>query len=283
MKMRILVTGSDGLVGTDIIPILENDFDVVPYVESQWDICNPEQSEDVISEVAPDVLLNLAAITNVDGCEDNQDLPYRVNGYGAGLLSEICSRHGVRIISFSTDYVFDGKKTSPYVEDDATNPLSVYGKSKLEGERRVLSSNTASIIIRTEWIYGTKGESFITKVLRRAQEAGHVEVVDDQTGTPTYAKDLAHPLTQLINTGAQGIFHVTNSGFCTWYGFAGRIFSRLRMDMPCAPIKTVQSARKAIRPAYSVLSGTKLINRTGVIMRPWEDALDEYLSEMALL
>jgi dTDP-4-dehydrorhamnose reductase len=279
--MRILVTGSDGLVGTSIIPLLEKDFDIIPYVESQWDICNSAQSEAVINDASPDVLLNLAAITNVDGCEDNQDLAFRVNAYGAGLLSQICSRHGARIISFSTDYVFDGRKDFPYTEEDPTNPLSIYGKSKREGEEKVLSSNSNSIILRTEWIYGDKGESFITKVLSRAREMGHVEVVDDQTGTPTYAKDLAYPVGELIRKGSKGIYHVTNSGYCTWYGFAAQIFSSLGMEVTCTPIKTNQSQRKAIRPSYSVLDGSKLFSHTGVIMRPWQDALDEYLSKMA--
>jgi dTDP-4-dehydrorhamnose reductase len=281
--MKILMTGSDGLVGTSILPQLAEEFDVIPYVESQWDITSPEQSEAVIGEVRPDVLLNLAAITDVDGCEDRAQLAYRVNGDAPGLLSQICHRHGVQIISFSTDYVFDGKKASPWLETDTPNPMSTYGKSKRLGEEKALAANPRSLIIRTEWIYGDKGESFVTKVLRRAKDAGRVDVVNDQTGTPTYAKDLARPIAALAKTDAHGIFHVTNDGYCTWYDFAVHVFARLAMNIVCSPIKTDESKRKAVRPSYSVLDCGKLRSKTGITMRRWEEAVDEYLGKMAPL
>lgn len=276
------MTGSDGLVGKSIIPRLCEEFDVVPYIEQQWDICDRKESEAVLGDIRPDVLLNLAAITNVDGCEDNQELAFRVNAEGAGLLSEICSRHGAQIISFSTDYVFDGRKGSPYTEEDIPNPLSVYGRSKRDGEERVLANNPLSVILRTEWIYGNDGESFITKVVRAARQRGRVEVVDDQRGAPTYAKDLAEPVSALIRKRVHGIYHVTNSDSCTWYEFARYIFSLLAMDVPCAPIATEQSARKATRPSYSVLSCRKLETDTGLRMRSWREAVEEYLRMVQL-
>jgi dTDP-4-dehydrorhamnose reductase len=278
VTMRVLVTGSDGLVGTSILPLLSEEFDVVPFVESQWDIGDRKQGEAVLGEIRPDVLLNLAAITDVDGCEDRQELAFRVNTEAPGLLSHICRHHEVRIISFSTDYVFDGKSGVPYREEDKTNPMSIYGKSKRSGEEKILAGNPDSVIIRTEWVYGDQGESFITKVLRRAKEAGRVDVVDDQTGTPTYAKDLARPVAALIKSGSRGIFHVTNGGFCTWYDFALHVFANLGLSVVCAPIKTTQSARKAPRPSYSVLNCGKLKSETGVVMRNWQDAVDDYLS-----
>lgn len=275
--MKVLVTGSDGLVGKNILPLLSEEFDVVPYVETQWDICDPKQSEAVIGELRPEVLLNLAAITNVDGCEDREELACRVNAEGAGLLAEVCARYNTRIISFSTDYVFDGRNTSPYREDDPTNPLSVYGRSKRDGEGKILANNPSSVIIRTEWVYGDEGESFITKVVAAARQRGVVEVVHDQRGTPTYARDLARPIAALIKKEARGIYHVTNDGSCTWYEFARHIFSFLGMKVVCSPIATDQSKRKAPRPSYSVLDCTKLKTETNIQMRSWQDAADEHL------
>jgi dTDP-4-dehydrorhamnose reductase len=276
-KLRLLVTGSDGLVGQSILPALGEEFDVVPYVESQWDICDRKKSEAVIADVGPDVLLNLAAITNVDGCEEQEELAFRVNGEAAGLLAGICASHNARIVSFSTDYVFDGRKTSPYTEDDPTNPLSVYGKSKMDGEEKILAYNPSSAIVRTEWVYGDQGESFITKVVRAAKQRGRVEVVNDQKGTPTYAADLAHPVAALIKQERRGIYHVTNEGSCTWYEFAQYIFSFLGMNVVCTPIATAESERKAKRPANSVLDCAKLRADTNIRMRTWQDAVNEYL------
>ncbi len=282
-RIRLLVTGSDGLVGRNILPALSTEFDVVPCVESEWDICDRTQSEEVISRVRPDVLLNLAAMTNVDGCEEQEELAFRVNAEGAGLLAEVCARHGARIISFSTDYVFDGKKTSPYEEDDPTNPLSAYGRSKRAGEEMVLADNASSVIVRTEWIYGDEGESFITKVVRAARQKGRVDVVDDQRGAPTYAKDLARPVAALVRRNGRGIYHVTNDGSCTWYQFARHIFSCLGMDVVCTPISTEQSPRKAKRPAYSVLDCTRLKKDTNIVMRSWQEAANEYLARLRAL
>lgn len=277
--MRLLVTGSDGLVGKNILPALANEFEVVPFVESQWDITDERQGDDVVGQINPDLLLNLAAMTNVDGCEDNRELAFRVNGEGPGILARVCARRGVRMVHFSTDYVFDGKKTTPYTEEDPPNPLSVYGGSKRLGEECVLGALPSAVIIRTEWIYGAGGENFITKVVKAARDRGGVEVVDDQTGAPTYASDLALPLIALIKTGAQGIYHATNQGSCTWYQFAKCIFSILAMDVRCAPITSDRLQRKAPRPEYSVLDCGKLALRTQVRMRSWQEALKEYLTD----
>ncbi len=276
--MKLLITGSDGLVGTNILPALKREFEVVAFVESQWDITNEKQGGEIIRKIKPDVLLNLAAMTDVDGCEDRQESAFRVNAEGAGILAGICARHGTRMVHFSTDYVFDGTKTTPYTEEDVANPLSVYGRSKRLGEERVMASLPSAVILRTEWIYGAGGENFITKVVRAARARGSVEVVDDQTGAPTYAADLARPVIELVRTGAQGIFHVTNGGSCTWYGFARHIFSLLAMDVECTPITSAGIGRKAARPAYSVLDCSKLASHTQMRMRSWQEALEEYLT-----
>jgi dTDP-4-dehydrorhamnose reductase len=278
-KMRMLVTGSDGLMGTNILPYLTTEFDVIPCVESQWDITSPEQSDFIIRDSRPHVLLNLAAMTDVDGCEDKQEAAFRVNGEAPGMLAEICSRQGVHMIQVSTDYVFDGRKCAPYTEEDATNPLSVYGRSKRLGEERVKASLPTAAIFRTEWVYGKGGANFITKVVKAACSKGSVEVVDDQTGTPTYARDLGRPIAQLARRRQQGIYHITNSGSCTWYGFAKHIFSFLHMDILCTPVSSAAYGRKAARPAYSVLDCGKAAANAGIRMRNWQEAVEEYLTD----
>jgi dTDP-4-dehydrorhamnose reductase len=276
--MKILVTGSDGLVGANILPDLSKQFDIIPVTEKEWDILDKKMGDEIIRTHQPDVLINLAAITNVDGCEDAAEAAYRVNAEGAGLLANLCKEYNVKLLHFSTDYVFDGTGTRPYTEQDAPNPLSVYGRSKLLGEKKILESYPSSLIVRTEWIYGRGGENFITKVTRIAREKGRVEVVDDQTGTPTLAQDLAEPVRALITQDKSGIYHVTNGGACTWFQFAKEIFSILRIDAPCLPVSSSQIQRKATRPAYSVLDCAKLKRETGIRLRPWQEALRHYLA-----
>lgn len=276
--MRVLVTGSDGLVGSNILPFLQERFEVIPILEKDWDIVDIKAGEEVMRRVRPDVLINLAAVTNVDGCEDSPQSAFRVNGEAPGTLAMLCSSFAARLVHFSTDYVFDGTKNDPYTEEDPTNPLSVYGKSKLLGEKNVLELGRAITVIRTEWIYGQGGENFITKVLKIGRETGHVEVVDDQWGTPTYAKDLGPPVAALIEHNRSGIYHVTNSGSCTWYRFAATIFSLLGLRVVCSPTSSQQLSRRAKRPAMSVLDCSKLYRDTNVRMRGWEIALQEYLA-----
>jgi dTDP-4-dehydrorhamnose reductase len=277
--MKILVTGSNGLLGTNILPDLSQQFEIVAATEDQWDILDRKLGEEIIRTHQPDVLINLAAITNVDGCEDAAEPAYRVNVEGAGILADICAEYNIKLVHFSTDYVFDGTSTRPYREEDAPNPLSVYGHSKFLGEKRVLESHPSSLILRTEWIYGRGGENFITKITKIAREMGRAEVVDDQTGSPTYARDLAVPIKVLITQAKSGIYHVTNGEACTWFQFAKEIFSVLRIDVPCLPVSSTRIQRKARRPAYSVLDCSKLRNETGVSMRPWREALRHYLAE----
>lgn len=279
--MKILITGSDGLIGSNLITYLGARFEVIPAVEREWDILDQSVGERIVGRAKPHVLINLAAITNVDGCEDTPELAYRVNARGVAVLAEVCRKHAVKLLHFSTDYVFDGTKAASYTEEDPPNPLSVYGKSKLLGEREILRLLPSALIIRTEWIYGDGGENFITKVCRIAREQGRVEVVDDQRGTPTYAADLARPLEALITAGRSGIYHVTNSGSCTWFEFAREIFSTLHMEVTCVPMNSTQIQRKAKRPANSVLDCSKLQKETGLALRPWQDALREYLAKSA--
>ncbi len=277
--MKILVTGSDGLVGTNILPDLSKQFDIIPATEEQWDILDKKMGEEIIRAHQPDVLINLAAITNVDGCEDAEERPTGSMQRAPGLLADLCKENNVKLLHFSTDYVFDGMGTRPYTEEDAPNPLSVYGRSKLLGEKKILENYPSSLIVRTEWIYGRGGENFITKITRIAREKGRVEVVDDQTGSPTFAQDLAEPVRALITQNKSGIYHVTNGGACTWFQFAKEIFSILGIDVLCLPVSSTQIQRKARRPAYSVLDCSKLKRDTGLSLRSWQEALRQYLAE----
>lgn len=276
--MKILTTGSHGLLGTNILPVLERSFTVIPYDIEEWDITDRDAGERTIRDIRPDVILNLAAYTNVDECEDCLSLADRVNAEAPGIMAKLCSDHNIKFVHISTDYVFDGEKETPYREDDETNPTSVYGLSKLSGEKKVLANCPDAIIIRTQWLYGHGGINFITKITKIAREQGVAEVVNDQRGCPTYAKDIADPILLLIEKNRSGIYHVANAGSCTWFDFAREIFSCLHIDVVLKPITSEQLNRKANRPRNSVFDCSRLFRDTGHRMRTWQDALHDYLS-----
>jgi dTDP-4-dehydrorhamnose reductase len=275
--LKLLSTGSNGLLGTNILPILERHFTIIPYDIEEWDITDRDAGERTINEIRPDIILNLAAYTNVDDCEDCLDLADQVNAEGAGIIASLCKAHNIKFVHISTDYVFDGEKDTPYREDDPTNPASVYGLTKLSGEQKVFANCPEAIIIRTQWLYGHGGNNFITKITQIAREQGLVEVVDDQRGCPTYTRDLAAPIRLLIEKNRSGVYHVANAGSCTWFDFAREIFSLLDIDVAMRPITSQQLNRKAKRPRYSVFDCSKLFRDTGHHMRTWQDALHEYL------
>ena len=276
--MKILTTGSHGLLGTNILPVLERSFTVIPYDIEEWDITDRDAGERTIRDIRPDVILNLAAYTNVDECEDCLSLADRVNAEAPGIIAKLCSDHNIKFVHISTDYVLDGEKETPYREDDETNPTSVYGLSKLSGEKKVLANCPDATIIRTQWLYGHGGINFITKITKIAREQGVAEVVNDQRGCPTYAKDIADPILLLIEKNRSGIYHVANAGSCTWFDFAREIFSCLHIDVVLKPITSEQLNRKANRPRNSVFDCSRLFRDTGHRMRTWQDALHDYLS-----
>jgi dTDP-4-dehydrorhamnose reductase len=275
--MRVLIAGSRGLLGTDITPILGASFDVTSVDIEEWDITDRKAGEARLEEYRPDVVLNLAAYTDVDGCEDNPELAQKVNAEAAGTVADLCASRKTKLVHISTDYVFDGRKKTPYREDDLTNPVSIYGKSKLAGEQRILGRDPSFLVVRAQWLYGKGGVNFITKVTKLGRERPAIDVVDDQRGCPTYARDLGEPLKRLIERDCSGIYHVTNSGSCTWYEFAREIFSILRLPAEVRPTTSENLQRKAVRPSYSVFDCSRLQRDTGVIMRSWHEALREYL------
>ena len=276
--MKVLIIGGKGLLGTNIASILDKIFDLTICDIDTWDITDRTSGESHIEKYHPDVLINLAAMTDVDGCEDKRELAERINAYGAGVVADLCREYNIHFVHISTDYVFDGKKTIPYKENDPTNPMSVYGATKLMGEQAVLEKNPSSLIIRAQWLYGKGGQNFITKVVKIAQQSGTLRVVNDQRGSPTYTKDLAGPLIALIEKEKTGIYHIANSGSCTWFDFAQEIFTLLKMDVSITPISSSELERKASRPSYSVFDMWKFQKDTGLKMRPWQEALREYLT-----
>jgi dTDP-4-dehydrorhamnose reductase len=275
--MKIIILGGKGLVGKNILPLFSACHEIIAVDIEEWDIADVEKGEEFLRQYAPDAVINLAAVTNVDGCEDNIELARTINGEAPGFLAEICEKHHAKFIHLSTDYIFSGKKNTPYTEEDTPDPQSVYGITKLAGERNIMRKNPSSLIIRAQWIYGEGGENFITKIKKIAEEKGIVEVVDDQRGAPTYAKDLALPLKTLIENGNSGIYHIADSGSCTWFEFAKEVFSQLKMKIEVKPITSAKLNRKANRPSYSVYDCSKLQKDTGIVMRSWQAALKEYL------
>lgn len=273
-----MITGSHGLVGAGILPFLQHHFDVTAIDIEEWDITDRDMGARVLAEHKPHTVINLAAMTDVDGCEDRPADAERLNGGGPAIVAGLCRDNHVRLIHFSTDYVFDGAKRSPYTEEDRPNPKSVYGVTKLSGERHIFDILPTSVVVRAQWIYGRGGDNFISKVVRFAETKGSAQVVDDQRGAPTYAKDLALPLKRLIEEERSGIYHVANSGSCTWYEFAREIFRCKGMDVAVTPITSATLNRKAARPAYSVFDCSRLTSDTGVVMRTWQEALRDYLA-----
>lgn len=276
--MRILIPGGYGLIGTNIIPHLSRFYECIPFAHNEWDITDEKRGFEILKTFRPDLVINLAAKTDVDGCEDDVYLAERVNAYGAGCVAKLCAEFGIGLVHFSTDYVFDGKKGSPYYEDDTPSPISVYGKTKYEGEKRVLSIHPSPLIIRTQWIYGKGGRNFVDKILDLSSVNSEIKVVSDQFGSPTYAKDLGEPLRLLLEGRKTGIYNIVNSGICSWFEFAKEIVEIKGIKVKVVPIDSSYLRRKAKRPAFSALSTNKLKDELGYVMRDWREALREFLN-----
>lgn len=234
-------------------------------------------------------IINCAAYTAVDRAEQETDLAFRINSTGAGNLARMAKKLGAGLIHVSTDYVFDGESERPYRTDDEPSPASAYGRSKLEGERAVLSAYPEAAIIRTEWLYGRGGHNFVATMLRLMGSRDEVRVVDDQRGSPTLADDLARAIVGIVDSGrsAEGIYHFTNSGETTWYGFAAEIYrlasqhGLIRKEVKLIPITTAEYPTPAKRPAYSVLDCSRFAQDFGIVPRPWVEALDGHIKNLA--
>jgi dTDP-4-dehydrorhamnose reductase len=289
--MKILLTGKTGQVGWELNHMLSKTDTVFAMGRDRMDLSKPETLGSVIQEVRPDIIINAAAYTAVDKAESEPELAMTVNGVAPGVIAEEARKIGAGIIHYSTDYVFDGKATSPYKEEDPTCPLSVYGKSKLAGENAVIQAGIAHIIIRAGWVYSLRSSNFLLTMQKLAQTRKHIRVVNDQTGAPTWAKAIAEGTARILErslkrsatkpkvfTGS-GVFHMTCGGETSWFGFAKKIFelSGLSENTELIPIPTTDYPTPAVRPQHSLLSNRKLKQVFHYEMSHWQDALGECL------
>ena len=275
--MKILITGSNGMLGHDLISVLNDNHDLILTTSKTLDITDEKKVMDLISESKPDIVINSAAYTDVDGCETNQDLAFSVNGEGVGNLAKACSEVDSALVHISTDYVFDGSARSPISEDGEIGPISIYGKSKLKGEQAILDNLDKFFIIRTAWLYGVNGKNFPKTMLELAENHSEITVVYDEVGTPTYTPDLAEAISELIETDYYGIYHITNSGSCSWCEFARYIFEIAQKDVKVIPVTASEFARPAPRPSYSVLDNKNWIENGFEPLRSYKDAIKEYI------
>lgn len=279
---RILVIGAKGMLGRDLTKELQLSFpddEVLGWDIDEIDIRREQETVTKIEGVRPAIAINLAGYTDVDGCESNEQEAFAVNADGMRHIAMGLRRCGARGVYLSTDYVFDGKNGEPYREDDPPHPLSAYGRSKWKGEHYTLELAGDGLIIRTQWLYGQFGRNFVTAILRQAKEKKILSIVNDQIGSPTYTVDLSRAITLLIRKKASGIFHVTNSDFCSWYDFGQAILRLSGMEeVKVLPISSGELNRKAARPSYSVLSMEKFKQEIGMELRPWSEALKDFLS-----
>ena len=261
---KVLILGAYGMLGYDLQCV----FQVARFCGHQdLDITNEKSVYTYIREEKPELVINAAAFTNVDGCEDEPEIAFAVNGESLEYIATSCQECGARLIHYSTDYVFDGSQ-SDYRESDRPNPIHVYGKSKLLGEKNIQRFMEDYRIIRTSWLFGRNGKNFIDTILNLSRKMDVVRVVDDQVGKPTYTVDLAKKTEEIISY-EPGIYHITNEGICSWFEFARAFAPNV---VPCS---SDEFLRKAKRPAHSVLVNTKTSP-----MRTWQEALRDYLASM---
>lgn len=279
--MIILVTGSNGQLGHDIIKLLENsEHRVYGYDRKQMDITDEKAVFREVTKIKPDVIVHCAAYTNVDGAEMDQDGAYAVNTLGTKYLAMAAKEVDAKMVYVSTDYVFDGEAKEPYEVDSPTNPIGVYGKTKLGGEKAVKEILDKYYIVRTAWVFGKNGKNFVKTMLRLGKERGEIGVVADQYGSPTYTIDLAKFIIKLIQTDKYGLYHATNSGTCSWYEFAVEIFKQAGLNVKVNPLTTEQYPTPAKRPKFSVLSKKKIVEEGFTPLQHWQDALNAYLKEI---
>ena len=275
--MRVTIFGASGLLGKALTREWSGD-EVTGLSSRDADVRDPNRVQQTVQQTRPDWIVLSAAYTDVDGCESKPELAFAVNRDGAVNVAKAAKMFGARFAFLSSDYVFDGKKTTPYEIDDVRNPQSVYGRTKAEGEIKLLDLIPDFCIVRTSWLFGAGGKCFPDTILRLAANRPALDVVDDQRGCPTYTTDLARAIIQLCRKNASGIIHVTNVGDCTWFEFAQEIVRNAGLSTAVRPVSSQQMARPAPRPAYSVLSAVRL-QTLGIEIPSWPDALRRYIKE----
>jgi len=276
--MRILITGANGQLGCDLQRTLAS-HELILMDFPTFDLTKSSCEEQVASAQS-ELVIHAAGYTDVDGAEHQPDLAMAVNAQGTEWVARGTTRAKARLIYISTDYVFDGLKRTPYLENDPPNPLSAYGKSKLEGERRALAHCPNALVVRTSWLYGTHGKNFVKTMMRLAMEQPELRVVADQRGCPTNAADLAQALVQMLRVNMRGIVHATGTGDCTWYELASAIVSAMGREIPVYPITTAEAGRRAARPGYSVLANS-MLKQSGITLPHWRDSLVQFVKSAA--
>jgi dTDP-4-dehydrorhamnose reductase len=287
-KMKIAIIGAGGRLGAALAREYSRDFEVTSFARSQLDLGQLNRVRSALAETKFDLLINCAALTNVDYCESHREEAFQVNAEGPGLLAEIANEKSAKLVHFSTDYVFDGKKSDPYTEEDKAVSLSVYGESKLEGERRVLEVSSQHLVVRLSWVFGPDKPSFIDQIIQRAREDDVVTAVADKFSAPTYTIDVVSWLRLAIDKNANGILHLANNGGCSWQEWAqyavdvGRSLGiRLKVERVGAVSLADMKNFVAQRPVHTVLSTAKFTALTGVQPRHWREAVAEYISTHA--
>ncbi len=289
---KILVTGANGQLGKELQELASSypGFDFIFLSRTDLPIHHFELVRNYFNTLKPDYCINCAAYTAVDRAEQEKDLAYQVNAEAVGVLAAICKEHNTKLIHISTDYVFDGKSAVPYNEDSLTNPQTVYGASKLEGEKQALQLNPDVIIIRTSWVYSSYGKNFVKTMLKLMHERNEISVVNDQFGSPTYAADLAEVILQIVDyfqthdsrlTTHNCIYHFSNDGVINWYEFANAIKEITESPCKINSISTAEYPTPAKRPAYSVLDKTKIQKTFEVKLKNWKESLEICINKMS--
>lgn len=285
MKQTILILGANGQVGSEFFAfhsVYQNDFDFIFFTKQQFDISSPHTLETFFAQQKITYCINCIAYTKVDKAEEEKDENWNSNAVGVGIIAAICKSYGVKMIHLSTDYVFGGTATQPYVESSLTDPQNEYGRAKLEGEKLCLLNNPQSIVFRTSWVYSSFGNNFVKTMLRLMPEKETLQIVNDQLGSPTYARDIAHMVLQIIQTQEierawQNIFHFTNDGVISWHDFATAIKTKKNFTTQIQGIASKDYKTLAKRPAYSVLSKEKFQQTFSIPLQSWESSLDACL------
>lgn len=277
--MRVLVLGSEGQLGSELSRVLV-DHDLTPARHYEVDVAQLARLIDFARHARPDVIINAAGYTDVDGCETNKEKAFLVNAIGARNAAIAARKVKADLIHISTDYVFDGNKEGPYVESDSAQPLNIYGWSKLLGERMVMEQNPQTFIMRAAWLYGSAGRNFVKTMLTLARDKEEISVVNDQKGTPTFAGDMARQIKLLMDTESYGLYHCTSQGCCTWYEFAREIFRLAGIPVKVIPVTSAEYPRPAKRPATTVLDNLMLRVQGLDIMPTWKDSLAAHIEEI---
>ena len=283
--MKLVIVGAGGRLGTALVRKCREKFDVIGFNHAQLDLANPDELREKLCAIDFDLLINTAAFTNVDLCETQRDQAFGINAEAPRILAEICRDKNAKLIHFSTDYVFDGEKSEPYIESDPANPISVYGESKRAGEQFVLQTTDRHLIVRVSWVFGPERPSFIDAMIKRACEDEHVEAITNKFSAPTYTRDIAQMLPQFFEVDVEGgILHFANAGECSWREYAQWALDCCASEGIALKATTIDALKLtdmknwiARRPVYSVLSTAKYSALTGVSPRAWRDAVADYI------